>query len=175
MCVIQRETLMKKLLTVLLLCISTVVPAHHHGPEPSDGKVRKLPQSSGDKLTLSADVRTLLRQEMRQIKGGMESLVLATVSAQWGQIAAVGQRLKHSYIFKQKLTAKQRHELTEQLPDEFKRLDKKLHQYADMLSHVARERDIELVNYYIYKINETCTGCHARFVKNKFAGFTESE
>lgn len=134
---------------------------HHHEKKPAS-------------LGLSKELSTALNQEMQQIKGGMESLVFATVSGNWGQIAAVGQKIKHSYILKQKLTGKQRHELHDKLPPEFKRLDQKLHQYAGMLAHVAHERDIELVNYYIYKMNETCTACHSRFVTDKFAGFKQA-
>ncbi|MFT4927222.1 MAG: hypothetical protein ACI8WB_003328 [Phenylobacterium sp.] len=140
-----------------------------HSPEShsSDHKKAKHHQT----LNLSPALQSALNLEMQQIKMGMESLVFATVSGNWGQIAAIGQQIHHSYILKKKLTAKQRHELHQQLPAEFKRLDHKLHQYAKMLSHVAHERDIELVNYYVYKMNETCTSCHSRFVTDKFAGF----
>ncbi|MFT5164523.1 MAG: hypothetical protein ACI9FJ_003125 [Alteromonadaceae bacterium] len=164
---------MKKLLIMGLICASTAVFAnHHHGAEHDKAKPHQT-HDKGEAIDLSPELRQILNQEMQQIKGGMESLVFATVSGNWGQISAVGQKIKHSFILKQKLNAKQRHELHDKLPQEFKRLDQQLHQYAGMLAHVAQERDIELVNYYIYKMNETCTSCHSRFVKDKFGGFNQ--
>ncbi len=168
---------MKKQLTIGLILastVSTIVAAHNHDEAAGDVKIAKKHHqvhAQAATLAISAELRAALNMEMQQIKGGMESLVGATVAGNWGKIAAVGQQIKHSYILKQKLTAKQRHELHDKLPEEFKRLDKQLHQYAGMLAHVAQERDIGLVNYYIYKMNETCTSCHARFVKDKFGGF----
>jgi hypothetical protein len=163
---------MKKLLSLILVCASTMVMANDHDKAKHHGKPAHhgTPQHQGT-INISPQLRAVLNQEMQQIKGGMESLVLANVSGNWGKIASIGHQIKHSYIMKQKLTDKQRHELHESLPMEFKMLDKKLHQYAGMLAHVAKEHDIELVNYYIYKMNETCVSCHASFASNKFPGF----
>lgn len=156
-------------LALALVGAPSLSVAHHDGTEHGHKAKQMAQQHKG--LGLSPELRGLLGQEMLQIKGGMESLVSASISGNWGQIASIGHQIKHSYILKQKLTAKQRHELHDKLPDEFKRLDEQLHYYAGMLAHVAQERDIELVNFYIYKMQDTCTACHSRFAKDKFAGF----
>ena len=124
-------------------------------------------------LDLPEDIQQLLQQEMKQVKLGMESLVNAVASADWHAIRETGKKIKHSYIMKQKLSRHQMHQLHEQLPEEFQQIDAKFHYYAGMLSHVARERDIELVHYFIYKMNESCTSCHSKFAKEKFPGFGE--
>jgi hypothetical protein len=160
---------MKKIFLTLLMCTSTMVLSHHHG---KDQHALKDYKGSG-KLNLSADLRVMLNQEMQLLKGGMESLVLSTVSGKWGKIATIGQQIKQSYILSQKLSSEQHQQLAEQLPPGFKSLDDKLHHYAGMLAHVAQQQDIELVNFYIYKINETCSSCHSRFARDKFEGFRQ--
>ena len=159
------RTKMKKLLIGLLFCLSTAPVANDHG----DGHHKHAQKKHT--ISLTPELQALLNQEMHQIKSGMESLVLASVSGDWKKIASVGHQIKHSYILKQKLSDKQRHQLHEKLPAGFKQLDQKLHNYAGMLSHVAKEHDIELVNYYLYKMNETCASCHASYARDKFPGF----
>jgi hypothetical protein len=163
--------MMIKLLSLFLASVSILAVANgHHQVEPKHQASRH--NDKVESINLSAELSQILTMEMQQIKGGMESLVFATVSGDWQKIASVGKQIKQSYILKQKLSPQQSHELHQKLPQAFKRLDQQLHQYAGMLAHVADERDIELVNYYIYKMNETCTQCHSRFVQSKFSGFS---
>ena len=110
-------------------------------------------------------------QKCMPSKAAWKKLVLATAAADWHTIAQVGHDIKHSYILKQKLTKEQRHQLHQGLPAGFKKLDKDFHRYAGMLSHVAKEHDIELVNYYIYKMKETCSSCHSQYATDKFPGY----
>lgn len=126
----------------------------------------------GASLQIPDDIRELLRQEMLEIRKGMEALVFAVAAGEWDDIARIGSDIKHSYILKKKLTEEQKHRLHSDLPDRFVELDGKFHHYAGMLSHVAEERDIGLVQYYVYKMNEACTSCHAKFAAGRFTGFT---
>ena len=124
-------------------------------------------------IHLSPAIKALLVEEMNEVKKGMESLVTSIASGDWQAIAETGHHIKHSYIFKHKLTSEQKQELMKVLPHGFKSLDKKFHYYAGMLSHVAKERDIELVQFYRSKMNETCTACHAQFASARFTGFAK--
>lgn len=155
---------MKKYIFILVLVFSSVVLA---------GKHNNMDHKSENGLGLSDSVKDLLNREMNEIRKGMESLVFYVASGNWQKIAETGDNIKHSYIMKDKLTESQRHELHEKLPKQFREIDKKFHYYAGMLSHVAKERDIELVNYYIYKMNEACSSCHSRFAKDRFEGFKQ--
>lgn len=175
---ITRTKVIKKTFIALLIGVSCASLANHHG-ESKHAKTNHHEQADAHlqktkTLNLSSQLLTLLNQEMQQIKVGMESLVYANVSGDWKTISKVGHNIKHSYIMAQKLTKHQRHELHQSLPQGFKTLDKKLHYYAGMLSHVAKEHDGELVNYYIYKMNETCTACHAQYATHKFPGFLKN-
>ena len=130
-------------------------------------------ESSTPTLALSEDTRKLLKQEMQQIKIGMQSLVLDIASADWEKIATTGHNIKHSYIMKKQLSKQQMHELHTALPETFQSIDQKFHYYAGMMSHAAKEHDIELVQFYRYKMNESCTACHAHFAREAFSGFNQ--
>lgn len=149
----------------LLLLSSGTVFAQGHDNHKAQADAAALP--------LSAEVRTLLKQEMQEIKKGMESLPFAVASGNWQQIEAVGIAVRDGYIMKTKLTAAQREELHRALPEQFQQLDQKFHYYAGMLSHAAHEHDIELVNYFVFKMNETCTACHAQYAQKTFPGFAK--
>ena len=154
---------MKKVVFVLVLVVSSLVQAGEHN----------MDHKSGNGLGLSDNLKELLKQEMNEIKKGMESLIFSIASGDWEKTAKTGHDIKHSYIIKKKLTESQRHELHEKLPMQFREIDKKFHYYAGMLSHAAKERDAELVNYFFYKMNESCTSCHSKFVKDRFEGFKQ--
>ena len=124
-------------------------------------------------INLSPDLKALLVEEMKEVKKGMESLVTSVATGDWRAIAETGQHIKYSYIIKKRLTSEQKQELKKTLPAGFKSLDRKFHYYAGMLSHVAKERDIELVHYYVSKMNEACTSCHAQFASDRFTGFSQ--
>jgi hypothetical protein len=124
-------------------------------------------------LQLPDDIRMLLNQEMQAIRKGMESLVFDVASGNWKGVQQTGLNMKNSYIMAQRLSERQRHVLHEALPEGFRAIDRRFHHYAGMLSHVAAERDIELVHFYIYKMNEACASCHARYAAQRFSGFDE--
>lgn len=125
------------------------------------------------KIDLSPELRALLVEEMNAIKKGMESLVFLVASGDWHRIEETARNIEQTYIMKNRLTEHQRHELHQKLPHSFIEVDKKFHYYAGMLSHVAKEHDSELVNFYIYKMNESCVACHSKFVSDKFTGFQQ--
>ena len=128
-------------------------------------------QSQNAALQLPDEIRALLNQEMQAIRKGMESLVFDIASGNWDGVQQTGDNIKNSYIMAQRLSEHQRHLLHEALPTGFKEIDSKFHHYAGMLGHVAQERDIELVHFYVYKMNEACASCHARYAQHRFEGF----
>ncbi len=154
---------MRRLLPVFLLLIPLSLSA--------ETPVSSEAPPAGAALQLPDDIRVLLNQEMQAIRKGMEALVFDVASGNWEAIRKTGDDIRSSYIMAQRLNEHQRHQLHEALPDGFKQLDNKFHHYAGMLSHVAEERDIELVHFYVYKMNEACTSCHARFAQDRFKAF----
>jgi len=58
--------------------------------------------------------------------------------------------------------------LGEKLPDTFIRIDKKFHDYAGMLQHVAEMKHTELVGFYYSELTEACVACHTEYAKHRF-------
>ena len=75
---------------------------------------------------------------------------------------------------KQALSKEQMQQLHSLLPAAFKQYDKAFHGYAGKLSAAAKARDIELVQYYRYKMNEVCSSCHSAFANQLFTGFNHA-
>lgn len=112
---------------------------------------------------------------MGEVKKGMESLLFHVVSAHWPEIETIGTQIKNSYIMKKSLTPEQMKQLHQSLPKGFKKMDHKFHGYAGSLAEAARAKDMELVHYYLGKMQESCTTCHSRFARDRFPGFTKKQ
>ena len=155
---------MRTIIVVFLFVFSTMSIAaqekhRHHGKE---GKVQLTPE-----------IRQLLRQEMQEIRAGMETLPFAVASADWPLIESTARKIQQGYIMSEKLDPAQKQALHETLPHRFRQLDKKFHYYAGMLAHVAKEHDAELANFFVYKMIESCTACHSVYARDRFSGFEQ--
>jgi hypothetical protein len=118
--------------------------------------------------SLSPELRTLLSQEMLALQKGMQSILPAYVSGEYGEVSKIAEKIKNSFILKQKISDAQKKELGAKLPKAFIALDKQFHEYAGMLEHVAEEQHTELVGFYYYKLMESCLGCHTQYAQHKF-------
>lgn len=152
------STLPAALLATVLLA-SSVAAAESEGPAPDAG------------LGLSPDLMTLLREEMRALAGGLETLATAIPTGDWPAVADTARRMEASYIMKQRLTPAQKQELAGSLPEHFKRLDRRFHQQAGRLAAAAEARDAELAGFRFYRLVAACTSCHAEFARARFPGF----
>lgn len=129
------------------------------------------PENPVDHLHLSTGLTKLLQQEMQAIQQGMQSLIPAIVSGNLEAVAETGDKIQHSYIMKQQLTTEQLQEL-QQLPPAFRELDQSFHRSAGMLAHAARMKNVDVMNFYFYKLTDTCVACHTRFAANRFPELT---
>ena len=160
------------LLPALVFAAEQNHDTYHDAPHDApDDTHHDAPPGEPQTIELSPQLRQLLQQEMQQIRSGMETLVFAMAAADWQKIEATAADIQSGYIMKQALSAEQRHELHRALPSGFIALDQRFHYYAGMLSHVARERDMELANFFVYKMQESCSNCHAKYASARFPGF----
>ena len=143
---------------ILILACLLFIPATGHTQDP------------GNHLPLSTPVMDLLRQEMNAIQQGMQRLIPAIASGNWQEVADIGEHIQHSYIMQQQLTDAQREELHQKLPPGFLELDQSFHHSAGMLAHAAQQQNLEVVNFYFYKLTDACVACHRRFAGNRFPG-----
>jgi hypothetical protein len=125
--------------------------------------------SSVDKL--SPELRALLSKEMLALEEGMKSIMPAYISGDLEKVSRIAKKMKNSFILNQKITGDQKHELMNKMPKAFLQLDKEFHEYSGMLEHVAKEKHIELVGFYYYKLNESCVACHRQFAGHRFPKF----
>lgn len=123
--------------------------------------------------SLSPDLRNLLAKEMVALEKGMQAIFPAYITGDFEQVAQVAKKIKESFILKQKITDDQKKELVAKLPNSFLKMDKKFHEYAGMLEHVARKNKTELVGFYYAKLTESCIACHSNHAKHRFPKLIE--
>lgn len=145
-------------LTLLIASCSDMYLSHQQ-PEPRAHAAHR---------PLDGAVLQLLRQEMQAIQTGMMSLVPAIASGDWVKVSEIANNIEGSYILKQQLTAEQRHDLHKSLPAEFVKRDQAFHHSAGMLAHAAEMGNVDVVNFYFYKLNTACVECHSEFALERF-------
>ncbi len=161
----MHKTYSKLLLATLVFTASFSINA--------EDKAHQTHVTASKQLELPADVKPLLTQEMQQIQQGMMDLIPLIASGQWDGIAEIAKKMQNSYIMKQKMTQEQMHALHKSLPPAFIALDQNFHRSAGMLAHVAEEKKSELVNFYFYKLTESCGQCHSQYAQQRFPAFAE--
>lgn len=150
------------LATAVLIAVAPVMSAAGEGA--ADAK-------SAPGIRLSPELLALLRSEMIELAGGVRTIPLALVSADWETIEETSKRMHQSYIMKKSLTPPQAAELGQRLPPAFKHLDAAFHARAKQLGDAASARDPELVAFHYSRLIEACADCHARFASGRFPGF----
>jgi hypothetical protein len=165
---------MKFIIRITLLAI--LIPAMSHG---EDQHHHEGNENAVGVEALSDDLRDLLSREMFALQSGMKSIIPAYNSGNWGEIETTARKMKDSYILKQSLTEGQVKELHSLLPPAFIEKDQRFHYLAGMLEHVAKNENVELINFYFSEMNESCVSCHTLYAIHKFPalspGQTESE
>ncbi|MDZ7661896.1 hypothetical protein [Thiohalophilus sp.] len=119
------------------------------------------------------ELRQLLQQEMQALKKAMAVLSQALPQGEWRSVAETAGQVHDSFIFQQKLTAKDRKTLHQALPEGFIRQDRAFHQQARKLQHAAESRDAELSLFYYSKMLESCVTCHSKFATHRFPSLAE--
>ena len=158
--------------TTILLSLPLLALAASHEqhvkPEAEHGHHAKPEMAHG--VELSADLMSLLNQEMALIQKGMMDLIPVIAAGEWEDAASIGKQIKASFILKQKLTAAQKEELHRVLPELFVEMDQDFHKSAGMLAHAAEMKNADVVSFYFYKMNAACVSCHGKFAAARFPG-----
>lgn len=130
-----------------------------------------VPVNTVPVLTLSPKLRTALMAEMVGVKEGVAELSTFIATGEWDAASLRAERIRDSYIMKQKLSRAELEELERMLPVEFVELDNAFHKHADRLVHAAKTKNYELAVFYYSKMMEGCGNCHARYATHVFKGF----
>lgn len=157
---------MRNRLTILLVAVGFSLTVH-----AGDSQLHEESHSPAVSLEqLSPGLRQLLVEEMVALQDGMQSLLPLIITGRWEEIAGLGEKMRDSYILKQKLTPSQADELHRSLPTAFREMDQEFHHFADMLAHAANNRNRELVTFYYYRMTDACLACHGKFATQRFPG-----
>ena len=148
---------MNKIFSILIVALSVTISTTCYSESEVD--------------SLSPELRTLLKQEMRAIQDSMKNIVPAFASGNLSEVSEIAGAINRSFILKQNITDAQKHELHEKLPKDFIQKDQQFHKYAGMLEHVSKENHTELVSFYYSKLLESCVGCHSEYAKHRFPAF----
>jgi len=167
-------------LVAILLCISQVaLAASHkhdeHNAKPDPQQTQHMESQSSKKIELSPGLLALLNQEMGLIQQGVMDMVPAIAAGEWDKVSALGQKIKKSFILKQKLTDEQKEELHRLLPEQFIEMDMDFHKSAGMLAHAAEMRNADVVHFYFYKMNANCVSCHSKYAQERFPGLANGD
>jgi hypothetical protein len=152
--------------------VTILLPVMSYGEEKPNHNEH---QKASAVESLSPDLRDLLSREMEALQDGMMSVIPAYSSGNWDEIANTAEQMNKSYIMKQKLTESQIKELHVVLPQAFIEKDQRFHYLAGMLEHVAKERKVELINFYFSEMNESCVSCHIKYATNRFPALLPRE
>ncbi|MBW2475932.1 MAG: cytochrome c [Deltaproteobacteria bacterium] len=173
--------LLKKTTLVLSLCLFCCSPfvmaASHehdeHNTKSYANRAHHMESQISQGVQLSPSLLALLNQEMRLIQQGIMDMVPAIAAGEWDKVSALGQKIKESFILKQKLTDAQKEELHRVLPQQFIEMDMDFHKSAGMLAHAAEMKNADVVNFYFYKMNAACVSCHGKYAASRFPGLSK--
>lgn len=158
-----------KIAAVLVMATAGVLAATSLAQTPDNSASKSA--DPAPVLPLSANHRAALIAEMLGVKAGVADLAGTIAMGQWAATAKQAQRIRDSYIMKQKLTATELEKLEHALPADFIEKDSQFHQHADGLAQAAMEHDYELEVFYFSKMMDGCGACHARYATHVFMGF----
>jgi len=149
----------------LLAAASVALAQDHAAPKVEEAPV----------LPLSPKHHAALVAEMVGVKEGVAELSGLIAMGEWKAAAQRAERIRDSYIMKQKLTPGELEELERALPADFIEKDSQFHRHADGLAHAALEHNYELEVFYFSKMIEGCGACHARYATDVLKGYKPAD
>jgi hypothetical protein len=166
------------IIVAILFCLPQFILAashehHEHNAKPDAKRAHHMESQTSQGIQLSPGLLALLNQEMGLIQQGIMDMVPAIAAGEWEKVSSLGQKIKESFILKQKLTDAQKEELHRVLPQQFIEMDMDFHKSAGMLAHAAEMKNADVVNFYFYKMNAACVSCHSKYAAERFPGLVK--
>ena len=146
---------------------------HEDNAKPDAEHAHQMELQNSQGVQLSPGLLALLNQEMGLLQQGIMDMVPAIAAGEWDKVSILGQKIKASFILKQKLTGAQKEELHRVLPQQFIEMDMDFHKSAGMLAHAAEMKNADVVNFYFFKMNTACVSCHGKYATERFPGLVK--
>jgi len=109
------------------------------------------------------------------VKEGIAELSRLIAMGEWKAAAQRAERIRDSYIMKQKLTPGELEGLDRALSADFVEKDSQFRRHAGGLAHATLEHNYELEVFYISEMMEGCGTCHARYATYVLKGYKSAE
>jgi hypothetical protein len=152
--------------TYLIIAAALLSFGIAHGQHDANHNAKPSNQAA----QMSPELKQFMVQKMRNIQDSMTSLYPAIVSGNWQLMTEIGEKIHDSYIMYQNVPHSLIAEMHHSMPEMFQELNHSVHHSAGMLAQAAKKKDAQLVNFYFYKITESCLSCHSRFSSHRFPG-----
>lgn len=120
---------------------------------------------------LPPKLRGPLTAEMIGVRDGVSVIAASLGSGEWEMAARRAERIRDSFILKQKLSAEELEAFERALPQDFLERDAKFHANADRLAVAARAKDYQLAVFYLSQMLNGCAECHVRYASDALPGF----
>lgn len=149
--------------------------AEHPAALPEEGaeKPEDEPRRPGPEvnpLDLPPKLAGLLRREMIELDTGMHTLHSALVRGDGERAAETAQKIHDSFILKRELSKEELKTLVSQLPKDFVKRDRALHETSAELAEAARQDDFETAAERYGEMTRACVGCHSAHAAERFPG-----
>jgi hypothetical protein len=138
-------------------------------------------QAAGDQaatatgLNLPPKLRGLLILEMNALLDASKTILDALVKGQHDVVAGQAQAIHDSFILKREMTAADREDLRNSVPDAFIQRDRDFHEISARLAGAARMRDQALQQKLFADMLAACAACHSQYAVDRFPGFNADE
>ncbi len=142
-----------------LLAITTAAAPPAPQPQPKNGPA------------LPPQLRGALMDEMIAVRDGIAEIAASLGSGEWETAAHRAERIRDSFILKQKLANTELEALERGLPRDFLERDANFHADADGLARAARAKDYKLAVFYFSQMLSGCADCHMRYAADTLSGF----
>lgn len=130
---------------------------------------------SQKRLALPPKLRSALMAEMIAVRQGVSEIAASLGSGEWEIAARRAERIRDSFILRQKLPSTDLEALERSLPRDFLERDASFHAQADGLARAARARDYRLAVMHFSRMLDGCADCHTRYAADVLPGFRSAK
>ncbi len=124
-----------------------------------------------EEIVISNKLKRVLASEMKVLQQHMNSLAASVPAGRFTEIAATSEEIGKRDILEKRLSDKERTELNNILPSEYKIFEHELFRAAEMLNKASENNNPQFVSFFYSKLNESCIMCHSIYAKERFPDF----
>ncbi len=157
----------RTVLIIVVLCITGIMCSVF----THKGRAGEAKDTVVAEINISKKLRRVLSAEMNSVQQAITGLSIAIPAGKWNEIAETAGKMNNGYIMKKRLSKGEMAEFNRAVSEDYQSIDREFHEMTDQLMKAAKSRRGEQVNFYFYRLTETCIQCHAQYAKKRFPDF----